>query len=114
MLDASKAFDKIDFIKLFEKLIKRGLSPIIIRLILNMYVFQKFQIKWNHVISNMFELSNGVRQGGVMSSILFGIYIDELLLELKRKGIGCHVGHYLCDPSDMLMTLYCYVPYCPE
>ena len=96
MLDASKAFDKIDFIKLFEKLVKRGLSPIIIRLILNMYVCQKFQIKWNNVISNMFEVSNGVRQGGVMSPILFGIYIDELLLELKRKGIGCHVGHYFC------------------
>ena len=63
MLDASKAFDRIDFVKLFEKLVKRGLSPIIIRLILNMYLCQKFQIKWNGVISDMFDVSNGVRQG---------------------------------------------------
>ena len=44
MLDASKAFDKLDFIKLFEKLVKRGLSPVIIRLILNMYIGQIFKL----------------------------------------------------------------------
>ena len=96
LLDASKAFDKIDFIKLFEKLLKRGLSPIIIRLILNMYISQQIQVKWNGVFSDLFDVSNGVRQGGVMSPLLFGIYIDDLLLELKRKGIGCHVGHIFC------------------
>ena len=96
MLDASKAFDRIDFIKLFEKLLNRGLSPVIIRLILNMYVCQKFQIKWNGVMSEMFNVSNGVRQGGVISPILFGIYIDELLLKLKNNGTGCFVGHHYC------------------
>ena len=81
---------------MFDKLVKRDLSPIIIGLILNIHKRQKFQIKWNGVISERFGVSNGVRQGGVMSPILFGIYIDELLLELKQKGIGCHVGHYFC------------------
>ena len=96
LLDTSKAFDRIDFVKLFEKLIKRGLSPIIIRLILNMYLCQKFQIKWNGVISDLFDVSNGVRQGGIISPVLFSIYIDELLLELKTNGIGCFVGHHFC------------------
>ena len=49
---------------------------------------------YDNVISEQFGLSNGVRQGGVISPVLFGIYIDELLLKLKRVGIGCHVGHY--------------------
>ena len=47
-------------------------------------------------MSDMFDVSNGVRQWGVMSPVLFGIYIDELLLELKRNGTGCFVGHHFC------------------
>ena len=66
---------KVDFIKLFEKLINKGLSPLIIRIILNMYMYQKFQVKWSNVISEQFGISNGVRQGGVISPVLFGIYI---------------------------------------
>ena len=58
MFDASKAFDRIHFVKLFEKLLNRGLSPIIIRLILNMYISQNFQIKWNGVKSDLIDVSN--------------------------------------------------------
>ena len=72
------------------------MCPIIIRLLLNMYTQQKLQVKWNNVISNQFNVSNGVCQGGIMSPLLFRIYIDDLLLELKNSGIGCTVGNYYC------------------
>ena len=96
MLDASKAFDRVQYIHLFKKLIGRGMCPIIIRLLLNMYTQQKLQVKWNGVISDQFNVSNGVRQGGIMSPLLFRIYIDELLLDLKNSGVGCVVGNYYC------------------
>ena len=35
---------------------------------------------------------NGVKQGGVISPLLFSLYIDELFLLLKQSDIGCHVG----------------------
>jgi len=35
---------------------------------------------------------NGVRQGGVLSPILFCIYIDNLLQRLSRSGVGCYLG----------------------
>ena len=39
-----------------------------------------------------FCISNGVRQGGVLSPTLFNMYIDVLLCNLEKQGIGCHIG----------------------
>ncbi len=48
---------------------------------------------WGNVRSHRFEPIKGVKQGGVLSPILFSIYMDELLLRLKKSGIGCHIGN---------------------
>ena len=48
---------------------------------------------WNGYLSHRFSISNGVHQGGVLSPILFTIYIDDLLIELERQGIGCFWRH---------------------
>lgn len=42
----------------------------------------------------MFTVQNGVKQGGVISPVLFCIYIDLLFENLKNSGIGCHMGPY--------------------
>ena len=36
-LDASKAFDRLNYVKLFKKLMKKDMCPMIIKLLLNMY-----------------------------------------------------------------------------
>ena len=41
-----------------------------------------------------FSVSNGVRQGGVLSPILFIVYIDELLTRLESQAVGCYWSHY--------------------
>ena len=94
LLDASKAFDRVNYIKLFDKLIDRGMCPLTIRLLLSMYTNQKLQVKWNNCKSHKFNVTNGVRQGGVLSPRLFSVYVDELLEKLKINGAGCHIGHY--------------------
>ena len=38
-------------------------------------------------------MSNGVKQGGVLSPVLFCVYIDGLLISLHRAGLGWHIGH---------------------
>ena len=46
-------------------------------------------------MSESFIVMNGVKQGGVLSPVLFVVYTDGLLLKLQESGIGCHMGgHY--------------------
>ncbi|CAL4158274.1 unnamed protein product [Meganyctiphanes norvegica] len=71
LLDASKAFDRVNYIKLFDKLLNKGMCPLTVRLLLNMYTKQKLQVKWNNRLSLKFDVTNGVRQGGVLSPLLF-------------------------------------------
>ena len=33
-----------------------------------------------------------MKQGAVLSPILFTMYIDGLFYELKRAGVGCHIN----------------------
>ena len=93
LLDASKAFDRVDYIKLFDKLLDRGMCPLTVRLLLSMYTKQKLQVKWDNHISQSFDVTNGVRQGGVLSPLLFSVFVDELLEKLKKKGIGCYTDN---------------------
>ena len=37
-------------------------------------------------------LSNGVRQGSILSPHLFAVYLDGLLIDLSESGVGCHWG----------------------
>ena len=53
-------------------------------------------VKWNGALSNKFTTSNGVKQGGVLSPLLFSVYLDDLLHELRNLNIGCHMnGHFV-------------------
>ena len=79
MLDASKAFDRVNYCELFNELLKRDISPIVLRLLLYMYTTQTLRVKWGHAVSNCFTVSNGVKQIGVLSPLLFYIYTDSLL-----------------------------------
>ena len=91
-LDASKAFDRVNFVKLFGLLIKRGLNSLIVRFLLNLYTRQTLCVKWNNTATMSFNVSNGVRQGGVASPVLFCVYLDEMLQRLRNSGYGCHIG----------------------
>ena len=95
-LDATKAFDRVEYAKLFQLLLLRDMNPLYIRLILEMYVNQKMCVRYSSSSSKWFSPTNGVKQGGVLSPTLFAVYIDGMLRQLEQCKIGCNVGSKYC------------------
>ena len=95
-LDASKAFDRVHYCKLFRLLINRGLPTCIVRILAVLYTSSQVRVLWAGLVSDYFPISNGVKQGGVISSVLFCVYMDDLLLRLASGGVGCYLGlHFI-------------------
>ena len=46
-----------------------------------------FCIKWGTTTSRLFNASNRVRQGGILSPYLFTVYVDGLSNTLNNVGI---------------------------
>ena len=69
---------------------------------LHMHTNQTLRVKWGHTVSDMFNVMNGVKQGGVLSPILFAIYTDVLLQRLQETGVGCCC---CCLPFDVACPL---------
>ena len=76
----------------------RKLPTAVIRFLCLWYSNQELTVRWNASFSSSikFNVSNRVRQGGVISPILFTIYIDELLKRLLQSGIGYYFDHHFC------------------
>ena len=91
-LDLTKAFDLVTFSKLFSKL-RDKISNVFIRLLAYIYVYQSCCVEWCGIKSKSFKVSNGVRQGAVLSPILFSLYIDDLFSVLAHGGFGCYINN---------------------
>ena len=79
MLDASKAFDRVNIVKLMNILIDRKVSPFALRILLHMLITQQSYVCWNSFLSDRLTHSNGTRQGSILSAILFIVYFDILI-----------------------------------
>ena len=79
LLDCSKAFDKCEFVQLFQKLVDRGLPTIVVRMLIYIYTEQEAWVKWGSERSSTFRISNGTRQGSVLSPALFCVYLDDVI-----------------------------------
>ncbi len=105
LIDASKAFDTVNHHLLFEKLLERELPVTVTAFLLKWYRTQMLQVRWNGQDSTKFSVTNGVRQGGVLSPILFTIYIDSLITLLEKSGRGCYWVSYfvgaMCYADDL-------------
>ena len=103
LLDASKSFDCVEYIKLFRTLRDRKMCPVVLRLIMNMYIDQSIQVKWNSIVSAKCYISNGVKQGVCILPTFFCVYLNRLIETLRKKNIGC-----TCRYGSEFIGIYCY------
>ena len=106
-VDVRKAFDRVNYHKLFLKLMEKGAPKNLVGLLNYWFSSQKFCVSWGNTLSRCFGSSNGLRQGGILSPHLFNLYTDELNIQLNSLDIGCSVnGHLinnLCYADDMVL-----------
>ncbi len=91
-IDLSKAFDKVNHSKLILKLIDSNTSPVIVNILKHIYENQLVSVSFNDCSSSSWLLGNGVRQGSVISPLLFNFYINEVLEKINNLNMGCKLG----------------------
>ena len=63
ILDASKAFDRVNYCKLFGELLKRDISPFVLRLLLYMYTSQDVESKMGTYCIKLFYCEKRSKTG---------------------------------------------------
>ena len=72
-MDASKAFDRLVHSGLFLKLMDGNVPKVFLDIIMTWHDGLACPVRWDDVYSDWFEISAGVRQGGVLSPDLYNI-----------------------------------------
>ena len=113
-IDYRKAFDLINRSKLWLKLLGSGINGKVLNVIHNLYSNAKSCIKnGNSVSKTSFMCNVGVRQGEILSPVLFALYLNDFEHHLSKlyKGLdnfSKYVKTYLSDDDvEIYLRLYC-------
>ena len=90
-VDMQKAFDWVDRDLLFYKLLKYNIRGNIYKCIKALYSHPLARVKVNNNVTEWFEINSGVRQGDSLSPSLFGLFINDLISEIKDLNIGIKI-----------------------
>ena len=100
VIDFSKAFDRCHIPTLIKKLSKKNVRGNTLRTIKDMYTDTKAQLSINGILGEPFDVTRGVAQGCTLSPLFFDIYIDDLLVEFRDRGLGVPVGAFIQGSSS--------------
>lgn len=95
-LDVKAAFDVVSHESLLRKLFHIGLEGAEWSLVQSLHCDASSVIKWEGAISDNFQVLQGVRQGGILSTDLYKLYGNNQLDRIQDKGDGFHIGEICC------------------
>ena len=84
-VDFSKAFDSIPRDILFKKLLSHNINGKFYDCLINMYTDDQACIKLGNRITNTFMVNQGVKQGCILSPLLFNIFLSDLQKKIEKN-----------------------------
>lgn len=91
-VDLKKAYDSVWREGLFRKMELEGIPLKLVKLVRVWYHDVKFKVKVNGTESSWFQTRVGVRQGDTLSPLLFNIFINGIVEQVREDGDGVRVG----------------------
>jgi hypothetical protein len=91
-IDVKKAYDTVWRNGLWKRLWDEGIRGKMWRVVKGMYGVVQSAVLVGDEQTEWFDLSTGVRQGCVLSPILFSLFINGLAREINEKGKGVDIG----------------------
>jgi len=89
-IDFSKAFDRINYWKLFGQLLVDGMEQCFVKLLAFWYSNKTVCVSWQNTVSGHFEIRNCTRQGVILSPYLFTRYVCGLIQSISTCRVGCN------------------------
>ena len=90
--DLASAFDTVEYPVLLSHLKSAGVTGKAWRLIKQWYTNPMSSVRVCGTVSSQFHIQRGVRQGSVLSPVLFLLVMDPILLELQSKSNGLNIS----------------------
>ena len=91
-IDFTKAYDSINRGILFTKLSDLGISGLMYKALLAIYDNVRCAVRINGSLTEWFDVTCGLKQGCSLSSILFNLYINDLITRINSLGTGIDIN----------------------
>ena len=105
-LDIEKAYDRINRPLIWEIGRRVGIPSKIINILKSLYRDTQTRYRLGKVKSGWVQNTKGVRQGCILSPLLFALFMEELSTRIKSSGVGVDIGGRKLPFFCMRMTLF--------